>query len=74
MNERCPSSLLTLDRKGHQPVMLSIIVYIREFQYIYIYIYKRKQTKAQNNYAQLGGGKGFGNHRRKKKSTQLSVL
>jgi len=51
--------------------MLSIIVYIREFQYIYIYI--RKQTKAQNNYAQLGGGKGFGNHR-KKKSTQLSVL
>ena len=29
---------VTLDRKGHQPVMLSIIVYIREFQYIYIYI------------------------------------
>ena len=32
MNECCPSSLLTLDRKGHQPVMSSIIVYLREFQ------------------------------------------
>ena len=29
MNECCPSILLTLDRKGHQPVMSSIVVYIR---------------------------------------------